>query len=101
MKMAGSAVVGCFLLLLAVTYLVGAFASPSRAVDATLAECRTKGWEDQDLGLSGSQVYNYGLVSTATVTLKAKDAHRPKIVRAELRNWINMLGWQVVEYKEE
>jgi hypothetical protein len=92
---------GCLLLLLAVTYLAGALASLNRAVDAAMAECRAKGWQDNDLGLSTSQVAKYGLVSTATIALNSKDLNRPKTVRVQLRNWLNVLGGQSVDYKEE
>ena len=92
---------GCFLLLLVVTGLAGALSSPDKAVDAAIAECRAKGWADKDLGLSTSQVSNYVLVSTATITLNSKDSNRPKTIRVQLRNWLNLLGWQSVDYKEE
>jgi hypothetical protein len=92
---------GCFLLLLVVTGLAGAMSSPNKAVDAAIAECRAKGWPNKDLGLSTVQVSNYGLVSTATITLNSKDSNRPKTIRVQLRNWLNMLGWQSVDYKEE
>ena len=90
------------LVLLAVNYIAGNFSPRNAAVDAALAECRGKGWRDDDLGLSGSQVSNnYGLGSTAEVTLKSKDLRRPKTIRVQLRRWVNLLGWEVVDYKEE
>jgi hypothetical protein len=92
---------GCLLVLLVVTGLAGAISSPDKAVDAATAECRAKGWPDKDLGLSTSQVSNYGSVSTATITLNSKDTNRPKTIRVQLRNWLNLLGWQSVDYREE
>jgi len=92
---------GCFLLLLVVTYLAGAFSSQNKAVDAAMAECQAKGWRDNNLGLTTSEVSNYGLVSTATIALNSKDSNRPKTIRVQLRNWLNMLGWQAVDYREE
>jgi hypothetical protein len=92
---------GCFLLLLVVTGLAGAISSPDKVVDAAIAECRAKGWADTDLGLSISQVSNYGLVSTATITLNSKASNRPKTIRVQLRNWLNLLGQQLVDYREE
>jgi hypothetical protein len=47
-----SVVGGCSLLFLAVTYTAGELSSPSKAVDAALAECRAKGWQENDLGRS-------------------------------------------------
>jgi hypothetical protein len=92
---------GCFLLLLVVTGLAGAISPPNKAVDAAIAECQAKGWPDKDFALSTAQVSNYGLLSTATITLNSKDSNRPKTIRVQLRNWLNLLGWQSVDYKEE
>jgi hypothetical protein len=92
---------GCFVLLLVVAALAGATSPPNKAVDAAIAECRAKGWSDKDLGLSTAQVSNYGLVGTAAIALNSKDPNRPKTIRVQLRNWLNLLGWQLVDYKEE
>lgn len=35
------------------------------------------------------------------MALTSKDLNRPKTVRVQLRKWINLLGWEVVDYKEE
>jgi hypothetical protein len=90
------------LLLLAVNFIAGEFSPRNAPVDAALAECQGKGWQADDLGLYNSQVWNnYGLGSTASVALKSKDPNRPKTVRVQLRRWINLPNWDVVDYKEE
>jgi hypothetical protein len=100
-KLILSVVVGCFLLLLAVNYMAGELSPTSTALDAALAECRVKGWQENDLAQSGYQVSNSILGSSATITLTPKDLNRPKTVRVQLRKRINLLGWEVVDYKEE
>ena len=93
---------GCLLLLLVVNYITGQFSPRNAYVDAALAACRGKGWQDNDLGLTNSEASNnYGLGSSASVSLKSNDPNRPKTVRVQLRKWINLLGWDVVDYKEE
>lgn len=92
---------GCLLLLLAVNYMAGELTATSTALGAALAECRVKGWQANDLAQSGYQVSNSILGSTATITLKPKDPNRPKTVRVQLRKRINLLGWEIVDYKEE
>jgi len=91
----------CVAFLLAVAYVAGLFSSAEGPVQSAMAECRARGWHDGEIGLSGSEVNNYGLLSTATVTWLSKDKDRPRVIRAELRNWLNVAGWQVVEIKEE
>ena len=93
--------VSCLLLLLAVNYMAGALSLTSPVLDAALAECRTKGWEDNDLAQTSNQVSFSILGSTATVILNSKDSNRPKTVRVQLGKRINLLGWEVVDYKEE
>jgi hypothetical protein len=72
--------VGICVSFLAITYLAGQLSSQNKWVDSAMAECRAKGWRQNDLGLSRSQFANYGLLSTATITLKSKDRDQPKIV---------------------
>ncbi len=96
-----ASVVGCILLFLAVTYLAGAFCPQNKPVESAMAECRAKGWQEQDLGITTLQLANYGLLSTASITLNSKDRNQPKAVHVQLRNWLNLLGWEVVDYKEE
>ena len=90
----------CVLLLLA-CYLNGAISSPDKPVEILLAECRVKGWQEKDLALKSSQVSNFGVLSKATVTLTSNVPNRPKTIRAVLRNWFNLLGWEFVDYREE
>jgi hypothetical protein len=89
------------LLLLGVNYIAGENSFGQPPLGAALAECREKGWQDHDLGLSSSEVSSSCLGSTASIVLKSKDPNQPKTVRVQLRRWINLLGWDVVDYKEE
>jgi hypothetical protein len=91
----------CVLLLLAVNYMAGELSPMNTAFDTALAECRAKGWQDNTLAQTGSQISTSFLGSTAAVVLKTKDQNQPKTVRVQLHRWINLLGWEVVGYEEE
>ena len=100
-KLILSAIGMCLLLLLAGNYMAGVLSPTSTAIDAAMAECRAKGWQQDDLVQPHLEVSNSILGSTATVDLKSKDRNQPKTVHVQLRKRINLLGWEVVDYKEE
>jgi hypothetical protein len=94
-------VAGSVLLLLTINYMAGNFSPMNSAFDSAMAACRAKGWQDNDLAQTGSQISNGFFGSTAAVVLASKDQKQPKTVHVQLHRYINLLGWEVVDYKEE
>ena len=91
----------CVLLLLGGNYLAGVLSPESTALDAALAECRAKGWQNNELAQTGLQISTSALGSAATIVLKPKDREHPNTIRVQLRKRINLMSWQVVGYEEE
>lgn len=96
-----SAVGICLLLLPAVNFMAGQLSPKNTAFETALAECRAKGWQDNDLDQVGLKVSNSVFGSTAAVVLKTKDRNQPKTIGVQLRKRVNLLGWEVVDYNEE
>lgn len=90
----------CLGLFLLINYGVGVFSPDQLALDAAFSACREKGWQDGDLGVTKSNVDAWPLGKTADIELSSKNRNDPKTIRMSLRKPLNMLGWQVVAYKE-
>ena len=92
----------CLLLLLGINDMAGEIGVPPDAArDAALAECRAKGWQDGDLAQTGFKATMNVLGSTASIVLKSRDPRRPATVRIQLRKQLNLMRWEVVDYKAE
>jgi hypothetical protein len=96
-----SAVLGsCLGLLLLVDLIAGNTASDTLAVDAAWTVCKEKGWQPVDLSLSRSEVSGL-LGKTAVVEFDSKNRNKPRHLQVTLRKWINLMSWQIVDYKEK
>ncbi len=100
MKRLSAVLISCLGLLLLVDLVAGNMASDTLAVDAASAVCKEKGWQPADLSMSRSEVSGL-LGKTAVVEFDSKNRDKPKHLQVTLRKWINMMSWQVVDYKEE
>jgi hypothetical protein len=85
-------------LFLAIDLIAGLASPDPLAVNAALSICKERGWHDGDLAMRHSEVRGL-LGKTAAIELQTKD-HR-KAIHLTLRKPINLLGWQVVEYRED
>jgi hypothetical protein len=90
----------CLGLLLLVDLIAGNMASDTLAVDVAWAVCKEKGWQPADLSMSRSEVSGL-LGKTAVVEFDSTNRNNPKHLQVTLRKWINLMSWQVVDYKEK
>lgn len=86
---------------LVIEFLADVFSHDPLALNAALATCREKGWQDGDFSGRKSEVSGWLLGKTAKIELTTKDRNQPKTVRLTLRKAINPLGWHLVDYSEE
>ena len=100
MKRLSAILTSCLGLLLLVDLIAGNMASDTLAVDAASSVCKEKGWQPADLSLSRSEVSGL-LGKTAVVEFDSKNRDKPKHLQVTLRKWLNLMSWQVVEFKEE
>jgi hypothetical protein len=91
----------CLGLFLVIDFITGVFSPDQWAFSAALATCRENGWRDGDLVGIKSDISGWLLGKTARIELKTKDQNQPKTIHLTLRKPINLLGWHVVDYKEE
>jgi hypothetical protein len=90
----------CLAVLLVIDAIAGGFVDPTGA-NAAIAACKEKGRQDVALGKSRSTVPWWFFGQSATVELKTSNRNPPKTIRVTLQKWLNLLGWEVIDYKEE
>lgn len=94
----GTSCLGAFL---AINIIAGVASLDPWGLNAAIAACRERGWQDGTWAMSQSNSSSWLVGKAATIELKPKDARQQKTIHVSLRKPMNLMGWQFVDYTEE
>jgi hypothetical protein len=91
----------CLVVFIVVDVVIGARSPDQWAGETALDRIREEGHAATDLTGLRSEIRGSLFGRTAEVTAELKKGDERKTVRVTMRKYLNVLGWKVVDYREE